>query len=91
MGFFVPSQIFSRLEIWRKNLSRHLSPKTLTIGAAITYSTAKSRKSFSLPRPKADSKSAPLAIESFAIDPEVYHQRMEMVEALVKKQTDQAR
>jgi len=30
MGFFVPSQIVSRLEIWRKNLSRHLSLKTLT-------------------------------------------------------------
>ena len=60
-------------------------------GAAITYSTPKSRKSFSLPRPKADSKSAPLSIESFAIDPEVYHQRMEMVEALVKNQTDQGR
>ena len=65
-------------------------PQTSDQGAAITYSTSKGRKSFSLPRPKADSKSAPLAIESFAIDPEVYHKRMEMVEALIKKQTDQA-
>ncbi len=55
-------------------------------GASITYSTQEGRKSFSLPRPKIDSLSAPTAIESFAIDPEVYHQRMEMVEALVKKQ-----
>ena len=60
-------------------------------GPSITYSTTDSRKSFSLPRPKSDSKSAPLAIESFAIDPDVYHQRMEMVEALLKKQTDQGR
>jgi len=66
-------------------------PQTLDQGPAITYSTANGRKSFSLPRPTEDSKSAPLAIESFAIDPEVYHQRMEMVEALVKKQKDQGR
>ena len=66
-------------------------PQTSDHGAAITYSTSKGRKSFSLPRPTEDSKSAPLAIESFAIDPEVYHQRMEMVEALLKKQTDQGR
>jgi hypothetical protein len=74
-----------------KKFIEAFEPQTLNQGAAITYSTSESRKSFSLPRPKADSKSAPLAIESFAIDPEVYHQRMEMVEALVKKQTDQGR
>jgi hypothetical protein len=66
-------------------------PQTSDQGAAITYSTSESRKSFSLPRPTEDSKTAPLAVESFAIDPEVYHQRMEMVEALVKKQKDQGR
>ena len=74
-----------------KKFIEAFEPQTLEQGAAITYSTSESRKSFSLPRPKADSKSAPLAIESFAIDPEVYHQRMEMVEALIKKQTDQGR
>ena len=74
-----------------KKFIEAFEPQNSDQGAAITYSTSKSRKSFSLPRPKADSKSAPLAIESFAIDPEVYHQRMEMVEALVKKQTDQGR
>jgi hypothetical protein len=66
-------------------------PQTSDQGAAITYSTSESRKSFSLPRPTEDSKSAPLAIESFAIDPEVYHQRMEMVETLLKKQQAQGR
>ena len=75
----------------QKKFIQAFEPQTLDQGAAITYSTSESRKSFSLPRPKADSKSAPLAIESFAIDPEVYHQRMEMVEGLVKKQTDQGR
>ena len=74
-----------------KKFIEAFEPQTLNQGAAITYSTSESRKSFSLPRPKADSKSAPLAIESFAIDPEVYYQRMEMVEALVKKQTDQGK
>ena len=74
-----------------KKFIEAFEPQNSVLGASITYSTPKSRKSFSLPRPKANSKSAPLAIESFAIDPEVYHQRMEMVEALVKKQTDQGR
>ena len=74
-----------------KKFIEAFEPQTADLGAAITYSTTDSRKSFSLPRPTEDSKSAPLAIESFAIDPEVYHQRMEMVEALVRKQTDQGR
>jgi hypothetical protein len=74
-----------------KKFIEAFEPQTSDQGAAITYSTSESRKSFSLPRPTEDSKSAPLAIESFAIDPEVYHQRMEMVEALIEKQTDQGR
>ena len=74
-----------------KKFIEAFEPQNSDQGAAITYSTADGRKSFSLPRPKEDSKSAPLAIESFAIDPEVYYQRMEMVEALVKKQKDQGR
>jgi len=72
----------------KKKFIEAFEPQTPDNGAAITYSTSSGRKSFSLPRPKEDSKSAPLAIESFAIDPEVYHQRMEMVEDLIKKQTD---
>ena len=75
----------------QKKFIQAFEPQTSDRGATITYSTADGRKSFSLPRPTEDSKSAPLAIESFAIDPEVYHQRMELVEALVKKQTDQGR
>ena len=71
-----------------KKFIEAFEPQNSDHGAAITYSTANGRKSFSLPRPVEDSKSAPLAIESFAIDPDVYHQRMEMVEALVKQQTD---
>ena len=74
-----------------KKFIEAFEPQTLHQGASVTYATPKGRKSFSLPRPKEDSKSAPLAIESFAIDPDVYHQRMEMVEALVKKQKDQGK
>ena len=74
-----------------KKFIEAFEPQTLDQGASVTYSKSQGRKSFSLPRPTDDSKSAPLAIESFAIDPEVYHQRMEMVEALVKKQTDQGK
>ena len=74
-----------------KKFIEAFEPQTLDQGASVTYYTSQGRKSFSLPRPTDDSKSAPLAIESFAIDPEVYHQRMEMVEALVKKQTDQGK
>ena len=75
----------------QKNFIQAFEPQTSDQGASVTYSTSKGRKSFSLPRPREDSKLAPLAIESFAIDPEVYHQRMEMVEALVKKQADQGK
>jgi len=71
-----------------KKFIEAFEPQNSDRGATITCSTANGRKSFSLPRPVEDSKSAPLAIESFAIDPEVYHQQMEMVEALVKQQTD---
>ena len=74
-----------------KKFIEAFEPQTADLGASVTYSTTQGRKSFSLPRPTEDSKSAPLAIESFAIDPEIYHQRMELVEALVKKQTDQGR
>jgi hypothetical protein len=74
-----------------KKFIEAFEPQTTDLGASVTYATSQGRKSFSLPRPTDDSKSAPLAIESFAIDPEVYHQRMEMVEALIKKQTDQGR
>ena len=74
-----------------KKFIEAFEPTDKSDGAFITYSTKTGRKSFSLPRPKADSKSAPLAIESFAIDPEIYHQRMEMVGPLLKKQTDQGR
>ena len=55
----------------KRKFIQAFEPQNSEQGAAITYSTADGRKSFSLPRPTEDSKSVPLAIESFAIDPEV--------------------
>ena len=90
-AFLYPVKLFIRLEIWIKNLSRYLSLRNFGPRSIYYLLTLQGSKILSLPRPTDDSKSAPLAIESFAIDPEVYHQRMEMVEALVKKQTDQGK
>tara|TARA_Y100000022_G_C13113219_1_gene312241 strand:- start:21 stop:251 length:231 start_codon:yes stop_codon:yes gene_type:complete len=74
-----------------KKFIQVFEPQKPENGPSITYSTPQGRKSFSLPRPKANSKTTPVAIESFAIDTEIYHQRMEMVEALINKQKDQGR
>ena len=91
MGFFVSGQFVCKLLVMVMKFIQAFEPYDKTSGVSVTYSTKTGRKSFSLPRPETDSKSAPLAIESFAIDPEVYQQRMEMVEALIKNQTDQGR
>jgi hypothetical protein len=91
MGFFVSGQFVCKYSVMVMKFIQAFEPYDQTSGVSVTYSTTTGRKSFSLPRPETDSKSAPLAIESFAIDPEVYQQRMEMVEALIKKQTDQGR
>ena len=55
-------------------------------GFNITYSTSSGRKSFHLGR-KLNNKNEPppLAIESFAMDPNHYHQLMERVEKMLKK------
>ena len=91
MGFFVSGQFVCKQPDMVMKFIQAFEPNDKTSGVSVTYSTTTGRKSFSLPRPETDSKTAPLAIESFAIDPEVYQQRMEMVEALIKKQTDQGR
>lgn len=91
MGFFVSGQFVCKQPAMVMKFIQAFEPNDKTSGVSVTYSTTTGRKSFSLPRPETDSKTAPLAIESFAIDPEVYQQRMEMVEALIKKQTDQGR
>ena len=51
-------------------------------GAEITFSTATSRKSFHLPKPPSPESVKPMAIESFAVDPQTYYDWMNEVESL---------
>ena len=59
-------------------------PKKESLGAEITISSSQSRKSFHLKRPPDHKAKSPLAIESFAIDPNEYFEYMKKVEALHK-------
>jgi len=63
--------------------------KNTTHGVSITYSTKTGRKSFSLPRSQNLQK--PVAVESFAQEPEHYYELMEAVSKLSKKQQLQGR
>ena len=63
--------------------------KNSTHGVSITYSTKTGRKSFSLPRSQNLQK--PIAVESFAQEPEHYYELMEAVSKLSKKQQLQGR
>jgi hypothetical protein len=63
--------------------------KNSSHGVSVTYSTKTGRKSFSLPQP--ENKQKPLAVESFALDPEHYHNLMQAVTELSKKQQAQGR
>ena len=49
-------------------------------GAEITFSTDRSRKSFHLPKPSSPDSVKPMAIESFALDPQTYYDWMNEVE-----------
>lgn len=69
-----------------KKLVQVFEPENSYTGAQVTYSTIKSRKSFSLPRPAQSAISPPLAVESFAQDPEQYHRLMDAVAWLSKEQ-----
>jgi len=50
----------------------------------VTYSTETSRKSFLICIPPKTDEPPPQAIESFAMDPNHYHQLMERVEKMIK-------
>ena len=51
-------------------------------GAEVTIANESGRKTFHLPRPSSQIEKPPLAIESFAIDPDHYYELMKKVEAL---------
>ena len=63
--------------------------KNSSCGVSVTYSTKTGRKSFSLPRSQNLQK--PMAVESFAQEPEHYYELMEAVAKLSKKQQLQGR
>jgi len=63
--------------------------KNSSHGVSVTYSTKTGRKSFSLPRSQNLQK--PIAVESFAREPEHYYELMEAVAELSKKQQLQGR
>ncbi len=57
-------------------------PLSKYVGAEVTISTRKSRKTFHLKRPKTKLEQPPLAVESFAVCPERYAELMNRVESL---------
>ena len=54
--------------------------KDPTLGTEVSYETPQSRKTFHLPRPDTKIEDSPLAIESFAQDPQHYAELMKRVE-----------
>jgi hypothetical protein len=60
-------------------------PKSLDLGPEVTISTDKGRKTFHLKSPLHSIEQAPLAIESFAIEPGYYAELMKRVESLNSK------
>ena len=60
---------------------RAYEPQNNISGAEITFSTATSRKSFQLPKPSSPESVKPMAIESFALDPQTYYDWMNEVES----------
>ena len=61
---------------------RAYEPQNNISGAEITFSTTKGRKSFHLPKPLESKKTKPLAIESFAIEPDKYFEWMNAIQKL---------
>ncbi|MDG1356196.1 MAG: hypothetical protein P8P90_08115 [Opitutales bacterium] len=69
-----------------KKIVQVFEPENSYTGAQVTYSTTKSRKSFSLRRPAQKVISPPLAVESFAQDPNQYKRLMDAVARLSREQ-----
>jgi hypothetical protein len=69
-----------------RKLVQVFEPENSHTGAQVTYSTTKSRKSFSLRRPAQPVISPPLAVESFALDPNQYKRLMDAVVCLCREQ-----
>ena len=61
-------------------------PNVKNAGAEVSYSTHSSRKSFHLPKPPDPKSIRPMAIESFAMDPQTYYEWMGELDRYLRKQ-----
>ena len=61
-------------------------PTEKNAGAEVSYTTHSSRKSFHLPKPSDPKSIRPMAIESFAMDPQIYHEWMNELDCYLRKQ-----
>ena len=61
-------------------------PNDKNAGAEVSYSTHSSRKSFHLPKPPDPKSIRPMAIESFAMDPQTYYEWMGELNRYLRKQ-----
>jgi len=59
-------------------------PTDKNTGAEVSFSTNSSRKSFHLPKPPDPKLIRPMAIESFAMDPQTYYEWMNACEEYCK-------
>jgi hypothetical protein len=57
-------------------------PSSIKTGAEVTISSNAGRKTFHLKRPLEQVEPTPMAIESFAVDPDYYAELMKRVESL---------
>ena len=57
-------------------------PSSIKTGAEVTISSNAGRKTFHLKRPLEQVEPTPMAIESFALDPDYYAELMKRVESL---------
>lgn len=83
-GFFVDFRFRKSNEFIMdiKKTIHIFEPLSENDGAQVTIATDYGRKTFQLARPLTDKEQPPLAIESFAIDPEYYAELMKRVESL---------
>ena len=86
MVFLVQIEIGNKMYLLKKFI-QVFEPNNLKDGAEVTYSTPNSRKSFHLIRPIREETKSPVAVESFALDPDYYAQLMKEVESLHSKKT----
>ena len=61
-------------------------PNVKNAGAEVSSSTHSSRKSFHLPKPPDPKSIRPMAIESFAMDPQTYYEWMGELDRYLRKQ-----